>query len=351
MRPIHAVGTRPDETNNNVMNGQATMISSTKTADAVLIELGYPSLALVAGRMSIADLYPSKNTRCGIYVLEHTDGMHYIGQAVDVVRRYAQHRKMSSDIIRFSFFPSDWRSLDDEERRCIQGAESSGLRLRNRMLVKQILVESDLDDVLNHTEQQTWLVNPSNFNSESRLPLDPELFQRLRFRCQFERLKSDPAYGPVVSLLRTYIETCVPVARRTELSFWSVSCLPTTNRTHHPRWSAVNIGEMELFVVGWLPKTREPWAFVNVSRKALGKHVLDRLEQDGVTCEQQRGYRAAGGDDQTLSTGADTFTVMRRTLTDPDVTQAARRLSLEVMRKRPNWYAKFHCFDLADCLL
>ena len=202
------------------MNKQATIIPSTRTADAVLVGLGYPFLVLVAGRVSIADLYPSKTKRSGIYVLEHADGMHYIRQAVDVVRRYGQHRKVSSDIVRFSFFPSAGPSLDDEERRCIQGAESRGLCLRNRMLVKQIVVESDVDDVLDPTEQLAWLESPSRFNSESRLPLDPEQIQRLRFRCQFERLKSDPAFGQVLALLRTYIGTCVPVARRTELSFW-----------------------------------------------------------------------------------------------------------------------------------
>jgi hypothetical protein len=334
------------------MNDQAITTSSTRTADAVLVELGYPSLVVVAGRVSIADLYPSKSKRCGIYVLEHADGMHYIGQAVDVVRRYAQHRKLYPDIVRFSFFPCNRRSLDDHERRCIKEAESRGLRLRNRMLVKQLLVESDLDDVLDPAEQQTWLESPSHFNSESRLPLDPEQTHRLRYHSHFQRLAGDPAFAQVLALLKTYVGTCIPVARRTELSFWSVSCLPTTNHAHHPRWAAVNIGEMEMFVLGWLPKQKEPWAFVNVSRQALGTAVLKRLEQYGVAYEtEQRGYRAAGGDDQTLSTSADTFTAMALALGDPDVARAARRLSLEVMRKRPNWYAKFHCFDLADCLL
>jgi hypothetical protein len=278
--------------------------------------------------------------------------MHYIGQAVDVVRRYAQHRKLSPDIVRFSFFPAALWCLDDQERRCIKQAESRGLRLRNRMLVKQLLVESDLDDVLDRAEQQTWLENPSHFNSERRLPLDPEQIQRLRFRSQFQLLGRDPAFEQVLALLKIYVGTCIPVAQRTELSFWSVSCLPTTNRTHHPRWAAVNIGEMEMFVLGWLPREREPWAFVNASRQALGTAVLERLERYGVECRQrQRGYRAAGGDDQTLCTGANTFTAMALALGDPDVAQAARKLSLEVMRKRPNWYARYHCFDLADRLL
>ncbi len=320
--------------------------------ETVLVELGFPALVVVSGRLSVADLHPSRPRRCGIYVLEHADGMHYIGQAVDVVRRFAQHRKVSSDIVRFSFFHVGRRELDAEERRCIQAAEARGLRLRNRMLVKQVLVETDLDDVLSPVEQQAWLEAPARFASEARLPLDGDQAQRLRFRSHFERLRREPEFDRVAELLRSYIQACVPVARRTELSFWSVSCLPGTNRSHHPRWAAVSIGEMETFVLGWLPGSREPWAFMNVSLASLRQETRRSLERAGVSCERrQRGYRAAAGDDLRLSTGASTFVAMTDALRDPTVVRAARMMNLRLMRKRPNWYAKFHCFDLADRVL
>ena len=145
-----------------------------------MLELGFPPLVVVAGRVSVADLYPSRSQRCGIYVLEHSDGMHYVGQAVDVVRRFAQHRKASPDIERLSFFQVGRHELDAVERRCIHSAEVRGLRLRNRMLVKQLSGESDLDDVLRPDEQLAWLEDPSAFGSEPRLRLDPDQVQRLR---------------------------------------------------------------------------------------------------------------------------------------------------------------------------
>ena len=317
--------------------------------DAALIELGFPALGAVAGRVSVADLYGSRNKRCGIYVLEHSDGMHYVGQAIDVVRRFAQHRKVSSDIERFSFFRVPRRELDAEELRCIRGAEAQGLRLRNRMLVKQLLGESDLDDVLSPEEQHASVEDPSAFASEARLPLDQDQAQRLRFRPQFERFRGDPDVERVTALLRLYVQRCVPVARRTEMSFWNVSCLPGTNRSSRPRWAAVSVGEMETFVLGWLPENRDPWAFANVSLAACEPSVIKRLEGSGVNCERRRRpYRAAGGDCQRLATGANTFAAMTDALNDPTVARAARVLNLEVMRKRPNWYSRFHCFDLAD---
>ena len=319
--------------------------------EAVLAELGFPRLVAVAGRVSVADLHSSKKRRCGVYVLEHSDGMHYVGQAIDVVRRFTQHRKLSPDIERFSFFEVARGELDAEESRCIQGAEARGLRLRNRMLVKQIIGESDLDDVLSPEEQQTWLAEPLRFASEPRLPLDPDQIQRRRFRPQFERLRKDSAFDRVTALLRLYLQACVPVTRRTELSFWDVSCLPATNRAHHPRWAAVSIGEMETFVVGWLPEDREPWAFVNLSLAACSSAVLKRLKLGGVISDVSVRYRAAGGDNHQLSTGANTFKAMTDALRVPTVARAARELNLQVMRKRANWYAKYHCFDLADCVL
>lgn len=105
-----------------------------------------------------------------------------------------------------------------------------------------------------------------------------------------------------------------------------------------------------MFVVGWLPEPREPWAFVNLSLTASSPTVITRLERCGVNSER-RLYRAAGGDDLQLSTRANTFDAMTRALQEPAVTRSARELSLRVMRKRPNWYAKYHCFDLADAIL
>jgi len=56
----------------------------------------------IQGRASIADLFPP-GKRCGLYILHFTNGEIYAGQALDVTRRYVQHRKVHSDIERISF--------------------------------------------------------------------------------------------------------------------------------------------------------------------------------------------------------------------------------------------------------
>ena len=63
----------------------------------VLKDFEYPDFQWVYKRPSIAELYkPDK--RCGIYVLRFQNNQYYVGQAVDVIRRYVQHSKVHEDI-------------------------------------------------------------------------------------------------------------------------------------------------------------------------------------------------------------------------------------------------------------
>ena len=77
-----------------------------KSNEHLIARLGFPSLHNVSGRHSIAELIGKSKNRCGIYLLHFDSGTYYIGQAVDVVRRFGQHRKMHLDIIGFSFLPA-----------------------------------------------------------------------------------------------------------------------------------------------------------------------------------------------------------------------------------------------------
>lgn len=101
----------------------------------MVTELGFPALVDVRGRRSIADLLPKSRNRCGIYLLEFSEGLFYIGQALDVVRRFSQHRKQHDNIVRWSFRPVNRRNLDAVERELIHCAPSLGLALTNKVHV------------------------------------------------------------------------------------------------------------------------------------------------------------------------------------------------------------------------
>lgn len=57
----------------------------------------------VKGRLSISDLFPKSKKRCGIYLLNFSDNTFYIGQAINAVKRFSQHRKNYNNIVRYWF--------------------------------------------------------------------------------------------------------------------------------------------------------------------------------------------------------------------------------------------------------
>jgi hypothetical protein len=110
----------------------------------------------VKGRASIADLLKS-DERCGIYVLHFANGEFYAGQAVDVTRRYVQHRKTHDDIDKIAFKRVPRNKLNDEERTVIWHLEQKGCSLRNVTFTSIPKGESDFDLVMSIEEQERWL--------------------------------------------------------------------------------------------------------------------------------------------------------------------------------------------------
>lgn len=96
--------------------------------ESLLATLGFPASETVSGRASVADLFPA-GRRCGIYVLQFADGWLYCGQAIDVVRRYCDHRRRHQDIERISFKRVKSAGLDHAEREGIHALEAAGCHL------------------------------------------------------------------------------------------------------------------------------------------------------------------------------------------------------------------------------
>jgi hypothetical protein len=69
--------------------------------------------------------------------LQFDNSTFYVGQAVDVVRRFGQHRLVRTDIVGISFQRLPRSSLNERERLAIQEAERCGLTLANRVHVSE----------------------------------------------------------------------------------------------------------------------------------------------------------------------------------------------------------------------
>lgn len=318
-------------------------------------DLGFPETFPVSTLRSIAHIFGTSKNRCGIYLLEFLDGIFYIGQAVDVVRRFGQHRQKYENIIGFSFLPTSRKSLDEVERLLICKAEKLKLTILNIVHATNFVGDADLDLVITREQQEQWNQSHSKCtnNHEPDFTITLPESQHLRFAENFQRYLEHPLHLNALGLLRTYIGNCIPYPKRTEYSFWAVSCMPSTNRNTSPRLACVNAGVMEIFVLGHVKnKPNDLWGFINVASDVLDEACLenDALKASYPLLDIYRsGYRDAGQNQMTLSTN-DIYT-LRRLLHDKIIIKAAATLALRVMRKRATIYSKYHCKQLADLVL
>lgn len=307
----------------------------------------------VQGRLSISDLFPKSKSRCGIYLLNFSDNTFYIGQAVDAVRRFTQHRKNHANIEQLWFQSVRKENLDAVEQGLIHEAELNGLPLTNKTFVSNIIGDTDLDLIIPAAEQDAWLKKGTEISNDDYDLCDAvETKYKLRYRHNFEKLKKLDKYQQIRRILSVYIKTCLPAFKKTELSFWAVSCLPSTNSGTYPRYFCVNINAMEVFVLGYERKTKEQFAFVILTGLFFDNDgEINRLCTKYETLEiEESTYRAAGVDQVRFS-----FSNLNELedimLTEPKIINSIKELNLRLMRKGGTIYSPYHCFDLVQDVL
>lgn len=317
--------------------------------------MGFPALTEVTSLQSVAHLFGSTKKRCGIYFLAFQAGLFYVGQAVDVVRRFSQHRKNHDDIVGFSFIPVPKSELDAIEKSLIFKAESIGLKITNAVHVTSIVGDTDFDLVMSTAEQDAWLHTAHLVTDAALTPpkiVLPEA-QQLRFSKHFSRFEKHPLSQRALALFKEYVSNCVPAPRRTEYSFWSVSCMPSTNQSTWPRLLCLNAGVMELLVMGWEKENPDAlWSFITVAEDVLLEHwasIDELVKAYPLVNIVRRGYRDAGQHQVTLQIQGNAL--MEQLLADRSISKAAAALVLRVMRKRATIYGKYHCPQLADLAL
>jgi hypothetical protein len=100
-----------------------------------------------------------------------------------------------------------------------------------------------LRQFLDDEQQRAWLDGAALKDADERTE---SLELRFKYAERFQKLLRRPQAEDVFDLLRLYGERCIPIPRRTERHYWSVSCLPSTNDKPLVR---VNASWMELFTL------------------------------------------------------------------------------------------------------
>jgi hypothetical protein len=206
-----------------------------------------------------------------------------------------------------------------------------------------------LRQFLNPEQQHRWM------EGEASLPDADErtesLEQRFRYVARFEKLLRRPQAQDVLDILRLYAGTCIPIPRRTERHYWSVSCLPSTSDKPLAR---VNASWMELFTL--LPDGEDVRARFILH---LSDFTTDGSPEPGHLDHAL--LESCVGRPEDLSHffwKADTFGVKVRTappirafLTNPRALGSIRRFDLTHMNRGRNAYQASHCYSLADVML
>lgn len=289
---------------------------------------------------ALAAILEPDRPRMGIYILEFSDGERYVGQTVDLLSRFASHRRRwPGEIVAVSFLPAERERLNQIERDVISRLAAQGVSLRNIDLVSLPLRSDALDVLVDRQEQAEWLdgrTEPCVIGDRAA-----SAGRRRRARSGYERLRRQDAFDDVVAMLACYVRRCLPWPHVTEGRFWMVTALPSTGR--RPDWrrlAAISVNNVETLVIGEAlgdGRSRIE-GFINVAADT-DVSVLD----PGV--HQEVSYGPVGAVRQIFT---DTPDELAAVLAAPELAGGAARLAMGLLRKGPSMFARFHNDHLAD---
>jgi len=313
--------------------------------------LGFEKYFYAKGMRSIAGKF-TQNNRCGIYILHFENGEYYVGLAIDVVNRYAQHRQNHLDIEYVSFKEVAKSRLAVTEKETVYELENQKKVLRNINLVSIIIGDTDLDLVVSKEDQEKWINYELPFES-----LTTERFEyhehRKKYRKKYEQLKVNPLFESCCEILQHYIYFTTPYPRKTEYSFWSCSCLPSTDnalvRVNIYWQETLNIFEEEFSYEedGVLKKEKGLSIAIWVSKSKLFYNFTESslLEKYKTLTLGNVIYESGGQDQQQIIIADVEFLDF---LYDRPISDAIKEFNLRLMRKGGCIFNRYHCFDLAD---
>jgi hypothetical protein len=199
-------------------------------------------------------------------------------------------------------------------------------------------------------QQRDWLEGRTIFpDADERSEC---LEQRFKYVPRFEKLLRRPQARQVLDILRIYGETCIPIPRKTERHYWSVSCLPSTSDKPLAR---VNASWMELFTL--LPDGEGLRARFILH---LSDFTRDGSPEPDHLDEAMLQQCAARAEDisHVLWNRPDIFIVkvrgsasIRKFLATPRALRAIRTFNLTHMNRGRNAYQGSHCYSLADYMV
>ncbi|RVH36828.1 hypothetical protein [Sinorhizobium meliloti] len=207
-----------------------------------------------------------------------------------------------------------------------------------------------LRQFLDLQQQYDWMEGKTTLRDTDKRAESLEL--RFKYVPRFEKLLLRPQAPEVLEILQRYGRECIPIPRRTERHFWSVSCLPSTAGKALVR---VNASWMELFSLYADGEGISALFVVHLSDFTTD-HSLDHdqvdvglLERSVVTPEDV-GYFFPRGED-IFGIKVRGASSIAKFLAARPALRAIRAFNLTHMNRGRNAYQASHCYSLADHML
>jgi hypothetical protein len=199
-------------------------------------------------------------------------------------------------------------------------------------------------------QQRDWMQGKAILRDADERSESLEL--RLKYVARFEKLLRRPQAQEVLEILRRYGRDCIPIPRRTERHYWSVSCLPSTPGKALVR---VNASWMEFFSLYADGKGIRSLFLVHLSDFTSG-HSRDQgqvdeafLERCVMTPEDVSYFFPRGEDIFGIKVRG--FSSIAKFLAARRALRAIRGFNLTHMNRGRNAYQASHCYSLADHML
>jgi hypothetical protein len=199
-------------------------------------------------------------------------------------------------------------------------------------------------------QQRDWIEGKTILRDSDERSESLEL--RFKYVARFEKLLRRPQAPEVLEILQRYGRDCVPIPRRTERDYWSVSCLPSTPGKALVR---VNASWMELFSLYADGDGIRALFLVHLSDFTTN-HSLDQghvdaaLLEDCVETPEDVSYFFPRGED-IFGVKVRGFSSIGKFLATRRALRAIRAFNLTHMNRGRNAYQASHCYSLADHML
>ncbi len=320
-----------------------------------LEEWGFPQFRQVTNRYSVAEMF-KPGRRSGIYVLRFDDQSHYVGISIDVVKRFSQHRTRFDDIAAMTFIEYPEAAQRKLEEEIIHKLEASGISLRNREHASLPQGVSDLDLVITPEQQQYWLDNPDFVDLDGTRPVDDSMY--LRYKDDYKRFSTLPEKDNYLSFLREYLRAAIPSWRKTEMSFWSLTCLPKSPYKlpyQQPACARMNLSRQEVLTIGrnlrFNGRIMNDFCIFFVAesplRNSYGGSEKFAAKYSYLETWNHR-YRDGGHDQACLIVnGVDNAITL---LGNHDFRKSLRLFNLRLMQKNPCLWQQNHCLALVEAV-